>query len=110
MDTLILDRLSLDRLESEGSNPIANLDIGLSYSNLGLFKIWGRPMENKDPLEDELGKYENKWVAILESEQKIVGSGDSAREAKIQAESNGYPEIALFKVPSLSRYYVYRLW
>lgn len=42
----------------------------------------------KDPLEDELGKYENKWVAILESERRIVGSGDSAKDALAEAEAN----------------------
>jgi len=30
-------------------------------------------MESQDPLEEELGKYENKWVAILESERRVVG-------------------------------------
>jgi hypothetical protein len=66
--------------------------------------------ERKDPLEDEFRKYENKWIAVLEAEQRIVGSGSTAREAKAQAESNGYPEIALFKVPSLSKFHVYRKW
>jgi hypothetical protein len=64
-------------------------------------------MEDKDPLEDELGKYENKWVAILESERRIVASGDRAIEAKREAEALGYPETALFKVRSAGKRYVY---
>ncbi len=64
-------------------------------------------MENRDPLEDELGKYENKWVAILEGERRVVGSGDDAHEAKLNAEANGYMETALFKVRSFGKLYVY---
>jgi hypothetical protein len=56
-------------------------------------------MESLDSLQEELGQYEAKWVAILESERKIVGSGDDAYEAKHDAEANGYPEIVLLKVP-----------
>ncbi len=61
----------------------------------------------KDPLEDELGKYENKWVAILESERRVVGSGDSAKEAMADAEAHGYEDTALFKVRSHRKQYVY---
>ena len=63
-------------------------------------------MEIDDPLEDELGKYEDKWVAILESERKVVGSGDDAYEAKLDAEANGYPTTTLFKVPRFDTAYV----
>jgi hypothetical protein len=61
----------------------------------------------KDPLEDELGKYENKWVAILESERRVVASGDRAIDAMRTAEAQGYTEIALFKVRSFGKLYVY---
>lgn len=64
-------------------------------------------METKDPLEDELGKYENKWVAILEPERRIVGSGDNPLQAKTEAESNGYEDTALFKVRPAGKVYVY---
>ncbi|MGH9764054.1 MAG: DUF5678 domain-containing protein [Blastocatellia bacterium] len=37
----------------------------------------------------ELLNYENKWVAFLEPDEKIVGSGDDAYEAKMDAERNG---------------------
>jgi hypothetical protein len=65
-------------------------------------------MKHKDPLEDELGKYEGKWVAILEDERKVVGVGDYARDAKAEAEGKGYQETALFKVRSSGKIYVYR--
>lgn len=48
----------------------------------------------------QLEKYENKWVAIEESEEKIVGVGDNAFEATEDAERHGYHETILFKVPS----------
>ncbi len=51
-------------------------------------------------LGTQFEKYEDKWVAIDDSEEKIVGSGDNAFEATEDAERNGYQEIILFKVPS----------
>ena len=63
----------------------------------------------EDPLETELMKYENKWVAILESERKVVGSGDTAYDAKVQAEANGYPETSLFMVQPPGKHYVLAL-
>jgi hypothetical protein len=51
-------------------------------------------------LGKQLEKYEDKWIAIAESEEKIVGSGENAFEAKENAERNGYQETILFKVPS----------
>jgi hypothetical protein len=41
-------------------------------------------------LLEQLKGYENKWVAILEPEKNIVGSGDNAVEAKRDAEKKGY--------------------
>jgi hypothetical protein len=46
-----------------------------------------------------LEKYENKWIAIDESEEKIVGVGDNAFEATEEAERGGYQDTILFKVP-----------
>jgi hypothetical protein len=66
-------------------------------------------MESQDPLEEELGKYENKWVAILESERRVVGSGDRAVDAKREAEALGYTETALFKVRAAGRLYAYHV-
>ena len=64
-------------------------------------------MESLDQLQEELGQYEDKWVAILEPDRKIVGSGDDSYEAKLNAESNGYPDIVLFKVPRFDRAHIY---
>jgi hypothetical protein len=50
-------------------------------------------METHD-LSYELLKYENQWVVILESEQRIVGSGPDCYEAKQDAESHGYADVA----------------
>lgn len=64
--------------------------------------------ENKS-LEDDLMNYEDKWVAILEDEERVVGSGDTPHQAKAEADANGYTEAALFKVQPFGRYYVYPL-
>jgi hypothetical protein len=61
-------------------------------------------MENPD-LSRQLLDYENKWVALLESEDRIVGSGDDAYEAKMDAERNGYPEVILLRVRDTNSYY-----
>ena len=64
-------------------------------------------MDFNDTLEDELGKYPNKWVAILEVERRIVAVGETAKQAQEEAEAKGYLEIALFKVPMPGKAYVY---
>jgi len=51
-------------------------------------------------ISSELEKYENSWVAIDESEERIVGVGGDAFEATKDAERNGYQETILLKVPS----------
>ena len=48
----------------------------------------------------QLEEYENKWVAIDESQEKIVGVGDDAFEATNDAKRHGYQDTILFKVPS----------
>ena len=47
----------------------------------------------------QLEKYENKWVAIDDSEERIVGVAENAFEATQDAERNGYQDTILFKVP-----------
>lgn len=55
-------------------------------------------MNNRFPLE-QLKKYENKWVAILEPDRrKIVASGENALEAKKEAEKKGYNDVILMKI------------
>ena len=65
--------------------------------------------EKKKSLEDDLMNYENKWVAILEDEERVVGSGDTPIQAKADADANGYTETALFKVQPFGKYFVYPL-
>ena len=45
--------------------------------------------------------YENQWIALDESDgvRFIVSFGRDAIEAAQAAESNGFPDAALFKVP-----------
>ena len=38
--------------------------------------------ETAQSIEEELGKYEDQWVAIFEPDQKIVGSGCDAYDTK----------------------------
>lgn len=57
-------------------------------------------------LGKQLEKYEDQWIAIDESEERIVGIGDNAFEATANAERNGYPETILFKVPSFDASFV----
>jgi hypothetical protein len=57
-------------------------------------------------LSEEIAKYEDKWIAIDESEEKIVGVGDDAFEATTEAEHNGYQETILFKVPSFDSAFI----
>jgi len=57
-------------------------------------------------LSGEIAKYEDKWIAIDESEEKIVGVGDDAFEATAEAEQNGYQETILFKVPSFDSAFI----
>jgi len=63
--------------------------------------------EERDPLEDELMNYENQWVAILQKERRVVGSGTTAYDAKIDAEEKGYPETILFMVKPPGKYFVF---
>jgi hypothetical protein len=64
-------------------------------------------MEKQD-LSYELMKYENKWVAILEPEERIVGAGADAYEAQQDAERNGYSEALLMRVRSADQHYAFR--
>jgi hypothetical protein len=54
-------------------------------------------------------KYENQWVAILESEERIVGTGSDAYEAQQDAQKKGYPEVFLMRVRSTDHYHAFKL-
>jgi hypothetical protein len=55
---------------------------------------------------EQLKDYENKWVALLEPEQRIVGSGNDAGEAIQDAQQHGYADVTLFRVPRLDAYFI----
>lgn len=57
-------------------------------------------------LIQELKNYENKWVALIEPEKKVVASGEDASEAKKEAEKKGYKDVILFRVFSFRAGYV----
>jgi len=63
-------------------------------------------MENALTLTEQFREYEDRWVAILETESRIVGSGADPLEAKADAERKGYVETTLFQVPALDQLYV----
>ncbi|MCM3870432.1 MAG: hypothetical protein ND895_07065 [Pyrinomonadaceae bacterium] len=52
--------------------------------------------------------YENQWIALVEKEgsKVVVGSGRDAVEAAQAAESNGFPDATLFRVPSFTSAFV----
>lgn len=54
---------------------------------------------------EELRKYENKWVAIYESEDEeiVVGSGADAVEATRAAEEKGFKDTVLLYVRSFDK-------
>ena len=53
-----------------------------------------------------LTEYEDRWVALSEPEGEVVGVGNDAYEANIDAERNGYKEQLILKVPSSDYGYV----
>jgi hypothetical protein len=61
-------------------------------------------MESSD-ISYQLLDYENEWVALLESGDKIVGHGNDAYEAKMDAERNGYPDVVLLRVRDSESHY-----
>jgi len=48
------------------------------------------------------------WVAVLEAEERIAGSGRDAVEAKEEAERNGYPDILVMRVRATDKRYALR--
>jgi hypothetical protein len=63
-------------------------------------------MQATATLTEQFRDYEDMWVAILESETRIVGSGADPLEAKADAERKGYSETTLFQVPTFDQLYV----
>ena len=54
----------------------------------------------------EMEKHVNKWVAIIgygSDEERIVATGDSIREARKNAEAQGFKDTTFFKVPPMDK-------
>ncbi len=65
--------------------------------------------EREMEFAEELGKYEYKWVAILNfgsNEETIVANGGTLREARSAAEDKGYLNVAFLKVPSIQQIFI----
>jgi len=45
-------------------------------------------------------KYKGLWVALLDDEVTVVGSGLSLKEAIIQAQKSGYKDPIFMRVPT----------
>ena len=57
----------------------------------------------------ELEKYVDKWVAILgygSDQESIVASGETIREARNNAENQGFKDITFFRVPPSDKVFV----
>lgn len=67
------------------------------------------PEANELAFLKELEKHINKWVAIIgygSDDESIVASGDSIREARQKAESQGFKDTTFFKVPPSDKLFV----
>ncbi len=64
--------------------------------------------EKESDFVEDLTKYENKWIALIESEgaKIIVGSGVDADEAMREAEAKGFADAYLYKVFPFDRGYI----
>ena len=65
--------------------------------------------EREIAFANELGKYEGKWVAILNygsGEDIIVGNGVTLIDARTDAESKGFQDVTFFKVPPSNRIFI----
>jgi Family of unknown function (DUF5678) len=60
----------------------------------------------KHTFPEELKNYENKWVALSEDTEKILGVGNDAVEALNDAKEKGYSEVVLYKVLPNNAYYI----
>jgi len=51
-------------------------------------------------------KYKGLWVALLDDEQTVVGSGKTAKEAWNEAQQKGYKKPILTRMPEKLATYV----
>lgn len=57
----------------------------------------------------ELEKHVDKWIAIMDygsDQESIVATGESIREARKNAETQGFKDITFFKVPPSDKIFV----
>ncbi|MEK6286777.1 MAG: DUF5678 domain-containing protein [Acidobacteriota bacterium] len=50
-------------------------------------------------MSSQFAEHEDKWVAINETDNTIVATGDSIFDVDREAEQKGYDNVLLFKVP-----------
>jgi hypothetical protein len=96
--------MRLSKLDSIKSN----LEGDVFFSRWVYHHARGFTMEHQD-LSYELLRYENRWVAILQEEERVVGSGADAYEAQQDAERHGYSDVLLMRVRSTDAYYAFNL-
>ena len=59
-------------------------------------------LDSDSDFPEIIREYENKWVALadIDGKETVVGSGEDATQATLQAKARGFMETVLFKVPS----------
>jgi len=65
-------------------------------------------MDKDTEFAELVRSHENQWIALDDRDgvRFIVGTGHDAVEAAQDAESKGFPDAVLFKVPSFSSSFV----
>lgn len=65
-------------------------------------------LDKETAFAEVVRSHENQWIALDERDgvKVIVGFGRDAVEAAKAAESNGFPDAALFKVPSFTSSFI----
>lgn len=66
-------------------------------------------MDISNDLSQILRNYENKWVALSLDHKKVLGAGDSLKEAKEAAEKKS-KKYVFIKLPPFNVSYVPTLW
>lgn len=61
---------------------------------------------DKYDLSKSLKPYENKWVALRQEDNAVVGSGDNIAEARREAAAKGFTKVIFFQVFPFNSYYV----
>lgn len=65
-------------------------------------------VDRESALAELVRDYEDKWIALVDKDgvDIVVGSGKDAVEAATLAETNGFPDAVLFRVPSFRSAFV----